>query len=208
MDSELGTSSVRIEQLTDRNYASWSSEMVLLLEQRRVLSIVNEKEVLSASVAAGTSEAAMDKAAQFWQRHGVARSTILLGMTPGVRSKYSSIQDVVKLWKKLKEDYAQKVQRDIWSLRSELTAVRLAEEGTVDAFSFKIQRIVDDYNLVSKTKMDPSEHAYYLLQGIPNNDEWKLFKQLIRSQHLKPGASESTDSEEVGLERIRLGWSP
>jgi hypothetical protein len=201
MDSELGTSSVRIEQLTDRNYASWSSEMVLLLEQRRVLSIVNEKEVLYASVAAGTSEAAMDKAAQFWQRHGVARSTILLGMTPGVRSKYSSIQDVVKLWKTLKEDYAQKVQRDIWSLRSELTAVRLAEEGTVDTFSFKIQRIVDDYNLVSKTKMDPSEHAYYLLQGIPNNDEWKLFKQLIRSQHLKPGASKSTDSEEVGLER-------
>jgi hypothetical protein len=85
MDSELGTSSVRIEQLTDRNYASWSSEMVLLLEQRRVLSIVNEKEVLSASAAAGTSEAAMDKAAQFWQRHGVARSTILLGMTPGVQ---------------------------------------------------------------------------------------------------------------------------
>jgi hypothetical protein len=184
--------------------------MVLLLEQRRVLSIVNEKEVLSASTAAGTSEAAMDKAAQFWQRHGVARSTILLEMTPGVRSKYSSIQDVVQLWKKLKEDYTQKVQRDIWSLRSELNAVRLAEEGTVDAFSFKIQRIVDDYNLVSKTKMDPGEHAYYLLQGIPNNDEWKLFKQLIRPQHLKStaststggvGASGSTDSEEVGLER-------
>jgi hypothetical protein len=35
-------------------------------------------------------------------------------MTPGVRSKYSAIKDVVQ------EDYAQKAQRDLWSLRSEL----------------------------------------------------------------------------------------
>jgi hypothetical protein len=41
-----------------------------------------------------------------------------------------------------------------------------------------------------------------LLQGIPNNDEWKLFEQLIHSQHLKLGASGSTNSpEEDGLER-------
>jgi hypothetical protein len=128
MDFESGTWSARIKQLTDRHFASWSGEMVLLLEQGRLLSIVHEKEVLSAPTAARTSKAAKDKAAQFWQRHGVAGSTMSLEMTPGVRSKYSSILGVVQLWKKLKEDYAQKVRRDIWSLRAELTAVWLAEE--------------------------------------------------------------------------------
>jgi len=111
--------------------------MELLLEQRKVLSIVEEKEVLAALPLMGTSvviKAAMDEAAQFWQCHGVARSRILLGMTPRVRSKYSFMKDVVRLWRKLKDDYAQKVQRDLWSLRSELYAVRLTEEGTVDAY--------------------------------------------------------------------------
>jgi len=51
--------------------------------------------------------------------------------------------------------------------------------------------------------MDTSKHAFCLLQGIPNNDEWKLFKQLIRSQHLKSAASTgaSGSTEEIGLER-------
>jgi len=125
MDLESGTSSARIEQLTDRNYASWSEEMELLLEQRRVLSIVEEKETLPSSASAEATR----EIAQYWQRHEVARSTILLGMTPGVRSKYSTIKDVMQLWKQLKGDYATKVQRDIWSLRSELYAVRLVDEA-------------------------------------------------------------------------------
>ena len=87
------------------------------------MSIVEEKEALPTSLSAGTSavsEAAMEKAAQYWQPHGIARSTILLGMTSGIRSKYSAVKDVVQLWKKLKDDYVAKVQRDIWSLRTEL----------------------------------------------------------------------------------------
>jgi hypothetical protein len=43
----------------------------------------------------------------------------------------------------------------------------LTKEGTVSAYSLKIQRIVDDYNLVSTTK---ASIRYYLLQGIKSNE--------------------------------------
>jgi hypothetical protein len=76
----------------------------------------------------------------------------------------------------------------------------------MDSYTFKIQPIVDDYNLVSEAKMDPSEHAYYLLQGIPNDEEWKLFKRLIRSQNLGPvSASDSESKSKKSLEREPAG---
>jgi Holliday junction resolvase-like predicted endonuclease len=79
MDSGSGSSSVRIEQLTDRNCASWLGEIELLLEQRRILSIVEEKETVPELPSTeAVVEAVREKAAQYWKRHGVARSTILL----------------------------------------------------------------------------------------------------------------------------------
>jgi len=99
----------------------------------------------------------------FSKRQGVAWSTMLLAMEWRLQKKCASIEGVVELWVRLK---AEKVGRDKWSLRSDLASIRLGD--SVDTYVDKIQSIVDDFNLVSTVdQISNSEHAYYLLHGLP-----------------------------------------
>ena len=80
---------------------------------------------------------------------------------------------MVELWTRLKVDNKEKIKRDKWNLRSDLASVRLGD--SVDAYVNKIQSIVDDFNLVSVTdQISNSEHAYYLLHGLPEGEDWNV----------------------------------
>jgi hypothetical protein len=75
--------------------------MALLLEQEQVYCIIkgyNDKPEQPAANATATEKAAF----QDWMNsHGVARSTILMGMEPRIQAEYTVVEDAKTLWEKL-----------------------------------------------------------------------------------------------------------
>ena len=75
--------------------------MALLLDQTQVYGIItgydDKREETAAN--ATTTEKATFK--DWMNRHGVARSTMLLGVELMIQAKYSVVNDAKMLWKKL-----------------------------------------------------------------------------------------------------------
>jgi hypothetical protein len=60
--------------------------------------------------------------------------------------------------------------------------VKLRDCENVQEYASKIQGYVNDFNLCAEssiTTMPKSEHSYYLMQGIPKDDDWRGFTQLM-----------------------------
>jgi hypothetical protein len=86
----------------------------------------------------------------------------------------------------LNEDYKSKVKLNVWALRDEMSAVRLSNCENVQEYASKIQRYVNDFNLCADSHsstgsgiMPKSEHSYYLMKGIPKDEDWRFFTQLM-----------------------------
>jgi hypothetical protein len=95
-------------------------------------------------------------------------------------------KDAKALWDQLKEDYKSKAKLNVWALQDEMSAVRLSDCENVQEYTSKIQSYVNDFNLCadsdSSTGSDTmlkSEHTYYLMKGIPKDDDWRFFTQLM-----------------------------
>jgi len=129
-------------------------------------------------------------------RHGVARSTILLGMEPRIEAEYTVINDAKMLWEQLASAYKSKLKLNIFEIREDLWSIKLQDCGDVDNYASRIDPNVKHYNLwagptttdadatdtdSAKTiaKMSDQEHISYLLCGIPRNDEWNVFLELM-----------------------------
>ena len=155
-------------------------EIEILLEQKQVLGIVD-----------GTEEApdAKDgKEFKAWKKqHGIAWSTILLAMERSLQQQYGVQKDAKALWDQLKEDYRSNVKMNVWSLRDEMSAVRLCECENVQEYTSKIQSYVNHFNLCADTdssstgsgKMPKSEHTHCLMKGVPKDDDWRCFTHLM-----------------------------
>jgi len=121
-------------------------------------------------------------------RHGVAISTILLGMEPRIQAEYRVVDDAKTLWEKLASAYKSKLKLNIFEIREDLSNIKLQDCGDVNNYTSRINRKVKDYNLCvgpsttdtdatdtdsAKTiaKMSEQEHIFYLLRGIPRNEE-------------------------------------
>jgi len=169
------STAITIEKFDGTDSKSWSLEIEILLEQKQVLGIVD-----------GTEEApdAKDRAEfEVWKKqHGIARSTILLAMERSLQQQYGVQKDAKALWDQLKEDYKSKVKLNVWALRDEMSAVKLRDCENVQEYASKIQGYVNDFNLGAESStgtMPKSEHSYYLMQGIPKDDDWRFFTQLM-----------------------------
>jgi len=171
------STAITIKKFDGTEYKSWSLEIEILLEQKQVLGIVD-----------GTEEAPDPKdATEFkaWKKqHGIARSTILLAMERSLQQQYGIQKDAKALWDQLKEDYKSKVKLNVWALRDEMSAVKLRDCENVQEYASKIQGHVNDFNLCADSStgsgtMPKSEHSYYLMQGIPKDDDWRFFTQLM-----------------------------
>jgi len=185
MDSGTGTSSIRNDLLNNHNFATWSIQVKLVLEQKRVRSIVDGLDVAPSAPTSNASNAEQEKYRErmihFSERHGVARSMILLVMERRLQKKYATFENVVELWDQLKTDNTAGVRRDKWGLCSDLAAAQIGD--SVVTYVDKIQSIVDDFNLVSATdQISNSEHSYYLPHGLPVGEDWNMFKQLVCSK--------------------------
>jgi len=96
--------------------------------------------------------------------------------------------------------YKSKLKLDIFEIREDLWSIKLQDFGDVDNYASRIDRNVNDYNLcagrsttdtdatdtdTAKTiaKMSKQEHNFYLHCGIPRNDEWKVFLELMMDKN-------------------------
>jgi len=176
--------------------------MALLLEQKQVYGIIkgyDEKPEEPAANATATEKAAFK---DWMNRHGVARSTILLGMEPRIQAEYTVVDDAKTLWEKLASAYKSKLKFNIFEIREDLWSIKLQDCGDVDNYASRIDQKVKDYTLcagptapsttdtdadtdTAKTiaRMNEQEHIFYLLRGIPRNDEWKVFLELMMDKN-------------------------
>jgi hypothetical protein len=210
-DKMAESTAITIKKFDRTDYKSWSFEIQILLEQKQVLGIVD-----------GTEEAPDAKdGTEFkaWKKqHRIARSTILLAMERSLQQQYGVQKDAKALWDQLKEDYKSKVKLNVWALRDEMSAEKLRDCENVLEYASKIQGYVNDFNLCAECStgtMAKSEHSYYLMQGIPKDDDWRVFTQLmydkIDTLAYKPEeivtkmkAHEARHQQEVDLESIEL----
>jgi len=105
-------------------------------------------------------------------------------MERSLQQQYGVQKDAKALWDQLKEDYKSKVKLNVWALRDEMSAVKLSNCENVQEYPSKVQAHVNDFNLCadistgSGTK-PKSEHSYSQMQGIPKDDDWRFFTQLM-----------------------------
>jgi hypothetical protein len=63
-----------------------------------------------------------------------------------------------------------------------MSAVKLRDCENVQEYASNILGYVNDFNHCAESPtgtMPKSEHSYYLTQGIPKDDQWRLFTQLM-----------------------------
>ena len=76
---------------------------------------------------------------------------------------------------------------NVWALRDEMSAARLSDCENVQEYTSKSQRYMNHFNLSADTDssstgsdtMPMSEHTYYLMKGVPKDDDWRFFTQLM-----------------------------
>jgi len=64
--------------------------------------------------------------------HGVARSTILLGMEPRIQAQYTVVKDVKTLWEKLASAYQLKLKLNIFEIREDRLCIKLQNCEGID----------------------------------------------------------------------------
>ena len=89
----MSSMTITITKFNGTNYAQWATEMALLLEQKQLYGIIKGYDDQPEEPAA--SATATEKAAfkDWMNRHGVARSTIVLGMEPRILAEYMVVDD-------------------------------------------------------------------------------------------------------------------
>ena len=138
---------INITKFNGTNYAQWATEMALPLEQKQVYGIIkgyNDKREEPAANATATEKAALKD----WMNcHGVARSTILLGMEPRIQAEYTVVDDAKTLWEKLASAYKSKLKLNIFEIREDLWSIKLQDCRDVNNYASRIDWKVKDYNL-------------------------------------------------------------
>lgn len=190
------------------NYNKWSGQVELLLEAKHVLGIVTGD--LKKPDSLGENATPAEKLAHstlletYVDKHGTARSTLLLTMEERLQVEYIKFKDAKGLWDQLAADYKSKVKRSKFRIRKELLGIKLEDCGDVATYTLMIDRLVQDWNLCIDTEVDTvtkddtmpaerrrtkatimpdGEHIFYLLYGIPSNDDWNIFLEFMEDKN-------------------------
>jgi len=196
---EMSSTAITITKFNGTFYAQSAIEMALLLEQKTVYGIIKGYDDKPAEPAANAT--AREKAAfkDWMNRHGVGRSSILLGMDLSIQAEYTVIDYAKTLLETLASTYKSKLKLNIFEIREDHWSIRLQDCGDVDNYASWINWKVKDYHLCTgptapsttdtdaadmdsaKTiaRMSEQDHIFYLLLGIPRNNEWKGFMELV-----------------------------
>ena len=193
----MSSTTITITKFNGTNYAQCATEMALLRVQKQVYCIIkgydNKPEEPVAKVTATEKAAVKD----WMNHHGVTRSTILLGMELRIQAEYMVVDDAKMLWELVASAYKSKLKLNIFEIRKDLWSIKLQDGEDVDNYARWTDRKDKDYNLcagpsttdtdadTAKTiaKMSQQEHIFYLLRGIPRNDEWRVFLELMMNNN-------------------------
>ena len=127
-------------------------------------------------------------------------------MEARIQAEYTVVDSAKTLWEMLASAYKSMLKLDIFEIREDFWSIKLQDCGDVDKYASRINRKIKEYNLCtgqrvtltagtdaadaetdvnSKTiaKMHEQEHLFYLLCGIPTNDEWKIFLELMMDKN-------------------------
>jgi len=174
------STAISMRKFDGTDYKSRSLEVEILLEQQQVLSIVEGSEE--------APEAATEL--KSWKKlHRIVRSTILLAMESSLQQQYGVQKDTKALWDQLKEDYKSRVKLNVWALRDLMSAVGLSDCENVQQYTSKIPSYVNDFNICADTDsstgsgtMPESMHTYYLMKGVPKDDNWRFLTLLMHDK--------------------------
>jgi len=99
------------------------------------------------------------------------------------------ITDTWTLWEKLATAYKAKLKFNVFQIQEELLGIRLEDCDDADTYALRIDQMVKDYILCLEpsssdatralAKMTDKEHVFYLLRGIPRNDDWQFILELM-----------------------------
>ncbi|KAF8246975.1 hypothetical protein K440DRAFT_661713 [Wilcoxina mikolae CBS 423.85] len=199
---------MNIGKFDGANYNKWSGQVELLLESKHILGVVTgdlKKPKALAENASASERLAHAKLMEFYiDKHGTAGSTFLLTMEERLQLEYMKVKDAKELWEQLVVDYKWKVKRSKFRIRRELLQVKLEDCEDVTTYTLRIDRLVQDWKLcVDTDEADTTEddgkvpavrkrkkatvvpdrkHIFYLLYGIPNNDDWKIFLKFMEDK--------------------------
>ncbi|KAF8241178.1 hypothetical protein K440DRAFT_638105, partial [Wilcoxina mikolae CBS 423.85] len=199
---------MNIGKFDGANYNKWSEQVELLLESKHVLGIatgdLKKPDALAQNASASERLAHATLMESYVDKHDTARSNLLLTMEKRLQLEYMKVKDAKELWEQLAVDYKSKVKRSKFHIRRELLQVKLEDCGDVTTYTLRIDKLVQDWNLcveadeadtteddgkvpaVRKCKkatvMPDSEHIFYLLYGIPNNDDWNIFREFMENK--------------------------
>jgi len=140
----MGSTTITITKFHWMNYAQWATEMALLLEQKQVYGIIKGYDQNLEDPAANTT--ATEKAAfkDWMNRHGITRSTILVGMEPKIHAEYTVVKDAKTLWEKLASAYKSKLKHNIFEITEDLWSINLQDCEDVNHYASQINRKVKD----------------------------------------------------------------
>jgi len=131
----MSLTTITITKFNGTNHAQWATEMALLLEQMQVYGIIKgygDQPEEPAANAAATEKAAF----KVWMnRHGVARSTFLLGMEPMIEVEYMVVDDAKTLWENLASAFKSKLKLNIFEIREDLWSIKLQDCGDVNNYA-------------------------------------------------------------------------
>jgi hypothetical protein len=114
---------ITITWFNGTNYEQWAHKMALLLEQKEVDGIIkayNDKLEEPAAIVTAPGKATFKDSIN---RHGVGRSTILLGLEPRIQAEYTVIDNAKTLWEYLGSAYKSKLKLNIFEIREYLWSI-------------------------------------------------------------------------------------
>ena len=214
---KMSLTTITIPKINGTNDAQWATKMARLLEQKQVYGIIRgyDDKLEEPTANATATEKAPFKDSM--NRHGVARSTILLGMEPRIQAEYMVVDDAKSLWEKLASAYKSKLKLNIFEIGEDFWSIKLQDCGDVDSYALWTNLTVRDYHLCAgpsttdtdATNMDSAktisqmserEHIFYLLRRIPNKDVWKVFLELMMDKN----ATMTTTPDEIVTKLIEM----
>jgi hypothetical protein len=96
--------------------------------------------------------------------------------------QYMTIRDTVELWKAIERDYIGELQKSYVWVERDLYEVKLKDHSSVKAYVTCIQELIDQYAAGAKVATDrisKADHVFFLLNRIPQSDEWDVELRLI-----------------------------
>ena len=89
--------------------------------------------------------------------------------------------------------YKAKLKFNVFQIWQKLSGIGLEECDDVETYALQIDQTVTDYSLCSEpsssdatrtlVEISDEAHVFYLLRGIPRNDNWEIFLELIMDQN-------------------------